>query len=115
MSEQGYKIRFSGEGEAVVLKPDKKTVYFVSLTGVTYTCGCTCLGFQVHGRCKHLTVVAANRPCDAPACTSIQAYQEYKTTGGPISVFECIICRKTTDLRLVYMQFSKRRSIPSAA
>ncbi len=115
MAEQGYKIRFVGEGEAVVLKPDGKTVYYVSLTGVTYVCGCTCIGFQVRGRCKHIAVVAAHRPCDAPGCVGIQAWREYETIGGPMSVCECKSCRKTTDLRVAYEQSIVRRSDPSAA
>lgn len=103
MGRQGYKLRFIAEGEAIILRPDPHaTPYLISLTGHTFALGCTCLGAQYRGRCKHIAVVGAYRLCDEPGCTGIQEYHEVETIGGPMHVYECLTCGKTTDPRHVY-------------
>ena len=109
MGRQGYKIRFFGEGEAVVLKPDEETKYFVSLTGATWDIGCTCLGGQKFGRCKHAAVVSHFRPCDHHRCTGTMEYRQAQTKFGPAHRWECMDCGKTTDPRIVQDVRDERR------
>lgn len=116
MGNQGYRIRFFGEGEALVIKPDGKTHYFVSLIGITWDQGCTCPGGRVHGKCKHLAVVSAFRPCDNPECGGIQEYIQPQTACGPTQVYQCTDCGKTTDPRIVQsLRDNLRRQRKSAA
>lgn len=111
MGRQGYKIRFFGEGEAVVLKPDGETKYFVSLTGETWEHGCTCIAGRTLGRCKHLAVVANFRPCDDPGCTGTMQYRQAQTKYGPAHRWECAKCGKPTDPRRVQeIRDEKRRN-----
>ena len=101
MAIQGYRFRFVGEGESLVPKPDD-TLYSVSLTGATFPLGCSCSGGRLLGRCKHVAIVTAFRPCDAPRCSGIQQYRDCETLGGPVPVYECSHCHKTTAAGLVY-------------
>ena len=101
MAIQGYRFRFTGEGEALIRKPDD-TLYTVSLTGATFPLGCSCSGGRLLGRCKHMAIVTAFRPCDAPRCSGIQQYRDCETLGGPVPVFGCSRCHKTTAAGLVY-------------
>lgn len=103
MGRQGYKLRFVAEGEAIILRLDPHaTPYLVSLTGHTWDLGCTCLAGRVLGRCPHVAVVSAFRPCDEPGCLDgIMEDRTYDTIGGPVHVYECLRCGRTTDPRIV--------------
>lgn len=99
MNREGYRVRFVGEGEAVVTNPAGHA-YPVSLTGVTFAPGCPCIGHQRHGYCRHSRLVASCRPCPT-GCGDVQVYRAYETIGGPMPVYECRSCSATDDARLV--------------
>ena len=117
MGRQGYRIRFTGDGEAIVRHPDPaKGPYRVSVTGHTFPMGCTCMGFQYHGRCKHVAVVGHFRPCDAHGCDGVQEYITARTHfGEAISVYECMTCHKTTDPAVVRERRDQRKRRQDAA
>jgi len=123
LSQDGYRMDFPNDGEAVVCKPDG-TIYEVSVTGETSELGCTCIGGQYEDErkaktgdefaasCKHKKVVLHTHVCER--CDGIQVLHLY-TTPPPVleqrDFFRCLNCGQVTDANEVRDKRSKKMRV----
>lgn len=98
----GYRVQWIGEGEARIHKPHRYTRthryipaadYTVSLTGRTFSPGCTCPAGQWGQSCKHKRIVLYTRPCPRPDCGGMQLFQAHRRPDGTEnSYYRCFRC-----------------------